>query len=134
MNKFQRRFASILCIFRSIFFFKPFVGLVAQNRKTSDRFRQFLFSRYIKRDFVHFFNFLSKNFLFTFKNLLVHLFYLKNVTFFSSSYVLSTLLTYKFPKLAHILHTFWTTCRYPLNFKIQYQNFFIWGFNFFGKF
>ena len=35
-------------------------------------------------------------------------------------------------KLAYILHTFWTACRYPLNFKIQYHNFLIWDFNFFG--
>ena len=36
-------------IFHSIFFFKPFVGLVLQNRKTSDSFRRFLFSRYLRR-------------------------------------------------------------------------------------
>ena len=39
-------------------------------------------------------------------------------------------------KLAHILHTFWIIYRYPLNFKIQNQNFggdFMWNFKFLFK-
>ena len=84
LNKFQHRCDSIPCIFHSIFFFKPFVGnpLSYKTGKIP-----------LKRDLFHFFNFLSKNFLLTFKNLLIQLFYFKSVNFFSSEYVLSTFLT-----------------------------------------
>ena len=57
-NKSQGRCDSIPCIFQNAFVFKTCVGLVVQNRKTSDSFSQcLLFSRYVKRDFLHFFNF-----------------------------------------------------------------------------
>ena len=92
LNKFQRRCDCIPRIFYNIFFFKTFVGLVLQTRRTSVSFPQFLFSRYVKRDLVQFFIFLNKNFLFTLENLL-QLFYLKSVNFFSWWYVLSTFWT-----------------------------------------
>ena len=84
LNKFQCRCSFIPCIFHSIFFFKPFVGLVVQNLKTSDSFRHFRLTRYVKKDIFYYFNFLGKNLLFTFKNLLAHLFFLKGVNIFYS--------------------------------------------------
>ena len=43
--------------FSQYLFFKPFVGLVAQNQKTSDSFQQLFFSKYVKRDLTFFFQF-----------------------------------------------------------------------------
>ena len=43
--------------FSQYLFFKPFVGLAVRNRKSSDSFRLFFFSRCVKRDLLYFLNF-----------------------------------------------------------------------------
>ena len=38
LNKFQRRYDTIPCIFHNVFFFKPFAGRVVQNSETPNSF------------------------------------------------------------------------------------------------
>ena len=92
-NKFQCRCDSITCIFYSIYFFKTLYGTSYKTGKLLTVSDSSFSLEYVKGDLFHFFSFLGKNFWFTFKNLLVHLIYLKSVKFLSSQHGLSTFLT-----------------------------------------
>ena len=93
----------------------------AQNREISDSFRQFLFSRYVKRDLFHFINFLriscspSMIYLFTFCTW--RFFFFTFIIWFEHNFDV------KLSKLPHILQTFWTTCRYLWTLKYNIKIF-----------
>ena len=78
MNRFQRRWESIPCIFHSIFLLKLFVGFIVQIRKLLTFSDSSISLDMSGQTFSIFSSFLSK-FFFTFKNLLVHLFYIKRI-------------------------------------------------------
>ena len=99
----ERNCDSIPCISHNIFFLKPLLDLLYENENLVTVSKS---SRYVKKDLLYFFNYLDKNFLYYFKNLLIHPFLLEECELFLFVICCEHIFDLKVPKISLYLTHF----------------------------